>query len=145
VYYYLARSILCRFNTFTLSSPLQGEPYVDSLHPYMDPLHPLVYNIFNKFAGCPCYPRRFHNLYNNPCFPTKLWHPLFPLHLPNFKEFILPLHNISEALPHLIINISSRSQMGISRNLIWLHGLRYHQLNINMHLTQGGPSYHHIQ
>ena len=32
-------------------SPLQGEPYMDSLHLYMDPLHPLVYKIFNKFVG----------------------------------------------------------------------------------------------
>jgi hypothetical protein len=47
-----------------------------------------------------------------------------PLHSANFKEVLRPLHNISEALPYLIGNISSISQMGISRNLIWLPGLR---------------------
>jgi hypothetical protein len=47
-----------------------------------------------------------------------------PLHSTNFKEVLRPLHNISEALPYLIRNISSISQMGISWNLIWLPGLR---------------------
>ena len=47
-----------------------------------------------------------------------------PLHSSNFKEMLRPLNRISKALPHLIRNISSISQMGISWNLIWLSGLR---------------------
>ena len=61
-----------------MRSPLQGEPYMDSLHIYMDPLHPLVCNIVNKFGGCPCFPWRFQNLYNNPCYSTNPWNTLWP-------------------------------------------------------------------
>jgi hypothetical protein len=43
-------------------------------------------------------------------------------------------------------NISSISQMGISQEshlASWFE--RYHRLNLNMYLTQGGRAYHHIQ
>ena len=43
-----------------------------------DPLHLLVYQIFSNFAGCPYCSRRFHNLYNNPCYSTNPWHHLWP-------------------------------------------------------------------
>jgi hypothetical protein len=136
-----------------LRSPLQGEPYMDSLHPYMDslhlymdPLHPLVCNIFNKFAGCPCCPRRFHNLYNNPCCSTNPWHPLWPSTLSQLQRGVATStqHFKGSSISHwkYLFNISN-GYFAESHLAFWFE--RYHRLNFSMYLTQGGRAYHHIQ
>jgi hypothetical protein len=119
---------------------------MDSLHPYMDPLHPLVCNIFNKFAGCPCCPRRFHNLYNNPCCSTNPWHPLWPSTLNQLQRGVVTStqHFRGSTISHwkYLFNISN-GYFVESHLASWFE--RYHRLNLNMYLTQGGRAYHHIQ
>jgi hypothetical protein len=114
-------------------------PYMDSLHLYMDPLHPLVCNIFNKFAGCPCFPRRFHNLYNNPCYSTNPWHPLWPSTLIQLQRGVVTStqHFRGSTIAHwkYIFNISN-GYFTESHLASWFE--RYHRLNLNMYLTQGG-------
>jgi hypothetical protein len=127
-----------------LHSPLKGEPYMDSLHPYMDslhlymdPLYPLVCNIFNKFAGCPCCPQRFHNLYNNPCCSTNSWHPLWPSTLNQTKRGVVAStqHFIGSSISHCkyLFKIANRY---FTKSHFTSYFERYHRLNLSMYLTQ---------
>jgi hypothetical protein len=121
-------------------------PYMDSVHLCMDPLHPLVCKIFNKFSGCTCYPRRFHNLYNSPCCSTNPWHPLWPSPLCQItigymtSTYYFKGSTISHWKYIFRISIGYFVESH-SASLFE----RYHRLNIIMYLTQGGHAYHHIQ
>jgi hypothetical protein len=141
------------FLPLDLRSPLQGEPYMDSLHPYMDslhlymdPLHPLVCNIFNKFAGCPCCPWRFHNLYNSPCCYTNPWHHLWPSPLNQIQRGVVTStqHFRGSTIAHLKYLFNISNGYFVEYHLaFWFE--RYHLLNIDIYLTQGGCAYHHLQ
>jgi hypothetical protein len=112
----------------------------------MDSLHPLVCNIFNKFSGCPCFPRRFHNHYNNPCCSINPWHPLWPSTLIQLQRGVATsTQNFKiSSIAHwkYLFNILN-GYFAESHLAFWFE--RYHRLNFIMYLTQGGRVYHHIE
>jgi hypothetical protein len=134
------------FLPLDLCSPLQGEPYMDSLHLYIDPIHPLFCNIFNKFSRCPCFTQRFHNLYNSPCCSTNPWHPLWSSTLNKIQRVVVTFtHDFKgSTITHwkYLFNISNGYFVEYHLDS-WFE--RYHRLNINIYLTQKGTTYHHIQ
>jgi hypothetical protein len=119
---------------------------MDSLHLYMGPLHPMVCNIFNKFAGCPCYSRRFHNLYKISCCSTNPWHLLCPSTLSQLQIGVVTstqhFRGSTIANWKYIFNISN-GYFAESHLASWFE--KYHRLNLSMYLTQGGYAYHHLQ
>jgi hypothetical protein len=97
-------------------------------------------------SQCLCFPRRFHNLYNNPCCSTNPWHPLWLFTLSQIQRIfaISTQHFRGFTIAHwkYLFNILNGYFME-SHLTSWFE--RYHRLNLSMYLTQGGCTYHHLQ